>query len=106
MRHPAYCPRRAKKPAHDRGTVPSPALTAAFVPWIIHWSTGVFIKTNAVITAVWAGVFLSQAVLDLAGHYGPSPLLTAASHLLILPALFFTAWFQKWYPAHGWARGR
>ncbi|MEW6172877.1 MAG: hypothetical protein AB1510_07375 [Bacillota bacterium] len=67
------------------------------------WNNPVFVKTNAIITAFWGGVFLLQAVVALAGHYAPSAavLWTVVRYLLLVPAFVFTAWFQKWYPARG-----
>lgn len=85
-------------------------LTSEYSKWHLHraiWNTPVFVKTNAVITAVWAGVYLVQAVLALAGHHDPdlSTPFMVASNLLLAPAMIFTAWFQKWYPAYGSVRG-
>lgn len=61
-----------------------------------------FLKTNAVITAFWAAVFLTQAAITLMGiaHPTQSLLWTAARYATLAPGMWFTTWFQKWYPAH------
>lgn len=81
-------------------------LTGEYIKWHFHpalWSNHVFIKTNAIITAVWGGIYLLQAVAALAGHFAPAQAFQwmLVRHLLLVPAIIFTIWFQKWYPAHG-----
>ncbi len=67
------------------------------------WRHPAFIRTNGIITAVWGGVYLLQAILALAGHHAPAQALlwTLVRNLLLMPAFAFTAWFQKWYPTYG-----
>ena len=78
-------------------------LTAEYSKWSYHpalWRHPFFLRTNAVITAFWGGVYLLQAVLALLGHSEPGwsvPLLVLRN-LLLIPAFAFTAWFPKWYP--------
>ncbi|MDI6870198.1 MAG: NAD(P)H-dependent oxidoreductase [Bacillota bacterium] len=64
------------------------------------WSTPAFLRTNAILTASWGGVYLLQALLALIGHHYPvqAQQWAVVRHLLLLPAAVFTAWFQKWYP--------
>jgi putative sterol carrier protein len=61
-----------------------------------------FLKTNAVITAFWVAVFLTQTVISLVStaHPAQSLLWTTVRYITLLPGAWFTAWFQKWYPAH------
>lgn len=85
-------------------------LTGEYSKWYwppALWSNPVFIKTNAIITTMWAGVFLLQAVVALIGHFSPEQaiLWTVVRHLLLAPAFIFTAWFQKWYPTYGTVKG-
>jgi drug/metabolite transporter (DMT)-like permease len=86
-------------------------LTGEYSKW--HWPEAlwrnpVFIKTNAIITAVWGVVFMLQAAAALAGHFDPSLtfLWILLRYLLLVPAFAFTAWFQKWYPAYGSVRNQ
>jgi len=78
-------------------------LTAEYSKWSYHpalWKHPFFLRTNAVITAFWGGVYLLQAVLALLGHSEPGwsvPMLVLRN-LLLIPAFAFTAWFPKWYP--------
>lgn len=86
-------------------------LTGDYVKWHFHpalWTNHVFIRTNAIITAVWGVIYLLQAAMALAGHYAPTQAfsLMVARHLLLVPAGIFTFWFQKWYPAYGSVKGR
>lgn len=81
-------------------------LTGHYSKWHFHpalWNNTVFIKTNAIITAAWGGIFLIQTVMALAGHFYPdqSFFLMAARHLMIVPGIIFTVWFMKWYPTYG-----
>lgn len=81
-------------------------LTGEYSKWHFHpalWTNHVFIRTNAIITAVWGVIYLIQAVMALAGHYTPaqSYQLMVARHLLLIPAGIFTFWFQRLYPAYG-----
>ncbi len=79
--------------------------TAEYSKWSYPsalWRHPAFVRTNGIITAVWGGVYLLQAVLALAGHHAPGQALlwTLARNLLLVPAFAFTAWFQKWYPTY------
>lgn len=81
-------------------------LTAEYSKWSYPpalWNLPVFLRTNAIITAVWGWAYLLMAVLALAGHAQPNQALfwTVARNLLLIPPSAFTAWFQKWYPARG-----
>ncbi|MHB8918232.1 MAG: hypothetical protein ACYC4H_09435 [Desulfocucumaceae bacterium] len=81
-------------------------LTGHYSKWHFHpalWKHPIFIKTNSIITAAWAGIFLLQVITVLAGHFSPalSLHLIVIRHLLIIPGIIFTVWFQKWYPAYG-----
>lgn len=86
-------------------------LTGEYIKWHFHpalWTNQVFIKTNAIITAVWGGTYLLQAVTALAGHFAPAQAFQwmLVRHLLLIPAIIFTIWFQKWYPTYGSVKGR
>ena len=65
-----------------------------------------FLRTNAILTAAWAGVYLFEGA---ANFLLASTFLADYSALLLLPVmlsmLLFTHWFQRWYPARV-ARGR
>jgi hypothetical protein len=83
--------------------------TAEYSKWSYPpaiWNLPVFIRTNAILTTAWGWVYLLMAVMALAGHARPDQALVwvAARNLLLVPAFAFTAWFQKWYPAHGSGR--
>lgn len=88
------------------GTLGTPKpLTVHYSKWHFHpalWNHPIFIKTNSIITAVWAGIFLLQVITALAGHFYPAKSFhwMLARHLLIIPGILFTVWFQKWYPAN------
>lgn len=81
-------------------------LTGEYSKWELPpalWTNAVFVRTNAVITVVWAVIFLFQAAFALAGQYAPAEALLwlILRYLLLAPASVFTAWYQKWYPAYG-----
>jgi hypothetical protein len=62
------------------------------------WATPVFLTTNRIITAVWAGAFAVHVAADAAAEYVPAIPLTidiAASIAAFLGAV----WFTRWYPA-------
>ncbi|MHB8158485.1 MAG: hypothetical protein ACYDEQ_14035 [Desulfocucumaceae bacterium] len=85
-------------------------LTGDYSKWHYHpalWTNHIFIKTNAITTAVWGGIFIIQAVMALAGHFAPefSFQWMVARHLMLLPGIIFTIWFVRWYPAYGSVRG-
>ncbi|MEM3712590.1 MAG: NAD(P)H-dependent oxidoreductase [Thermoproteota archaeon] len=84
-------------------------LTAEYSKWSYPqalWKHQVFIRTNAIITTVWGWVYLTQAVLALAGHVYQEwmLILIVIRNLLLIPAFAFTLWFEKWYPAYGSTR--
>lgn len=84
-------------------------LTGEYSKWHYHpalWTNNVFIKTNAIITAVWGGIYLAQAVMALAGHFAQAQSFQwmVARHLLLIPGFIFTVWFHRWYPASGSVR--
>lgn len=86
-------------------------LTGDYSKWHYHpalWANHVFIKTNAIITAVWGGIYLLQAVMALAGHFAPAQAFQwmLARHMLLIPAIVFTIWFHKWYPTYGFVKSR
>ncbi|HUW66174.1 MAG TPA: hypothetical protein VMW83_16045 [Spirochaetia bacterium] len=70
------------------------------------WTTSVFIKTNAVITVAWVGIYLLQAVATLAGRYmsAESIMWTIVCYSLLIPGFVFTACYQKWYPTYGYVK--
>jgi putative sterol carrier protein/uncharacterized membrane protein len=74
---------------HSRWTVPS-----------VIWNSQGFIRTNAGITAFWAGFFLLMAATALIGEYDSlhREAWILWRNLLLIPAFGFTIWFQKWYP--------
>lgn len=81
-------------------------LTAEYSKWKWDpalWTNKIFLKTNAIITAVWGAVFLTQSAIALLGQFDPGigVLRIVIAHALLIPAFMFTAWFQRWYPAHG-----
>jgi hypothetical protein len=85
-------------------------LTAEYSRWnyppeLAH--DALFIKTNAILTAFWAAVFLLQAVLSLASVANPEreSLWMIVRYSTLVPAFWFTSWFQRWYPAHIAASG-
>lgn len=59
-----------------------------------------FVKTNAILTACWAGVYGLQAALIFLFARSPhAPLANLFVIPLVVAMLIFTAWFQRWYPA-------
>ena len=64
-----------------------------------------FMRTNRILTAVWAALYL---VTPIWTYFLMGTRAAAYTGLInsVCPALLglFTAWFQKWYPAR-WARG-
>lgn len=65
-----------------------------------------FIRTNRIITAVWAGVYGLMALISYLIMQSPLPWLVGPmnSFLPVVGGLW-TNWFQRWYPQHI-ARGR
>jgi hypothetical protein len=63
-------------------------------------SNPLFIKTNRVITAIWATEYLIMSLLLAVLHSAKAPGWFAALAYIPAPLLgAFTGWFQKWYPA-------
>lgn len=78
-------------------------LTAQYSKWklpSVLWTEPVFIRTNAVLTAFWAGVFILMAATALIGDYDPAnrSAWILGRNVLMIPAFIFTGWFQNWYP--------
>jgi putative sterol carrier protein len=78
-------------------------LTAEFSRWKVPsamWTMPGFIRTNAVLTAFWAGMFLLMGATALIGEYDPlhREAWIMWRNLLLIPAFVFTGWFQNWYP--------
>lgn len=63
------------------------------------WTHPLFIRTNDIITAVWAATFLISAGCDAVAIYFPT---VPVSALIALTVAAFVAaiWFSTWYPAH------
>ena len=81
----------------------STPLTAQYSKWKFPpalWTNSIFIRTNAILTAFWAGMFLLMAATALIGDYDPAhrALWVVGRNALLVPALIFTAWFQNWHP--------
>lgn len=66
-----------------------------------------FLRTNAIITAVWGEAYLFMAVMVLMMNLIPEyKILWVVLRYLPLPlAGVFTAWFPGWYPAYVAAGG-
>lgn len=62
-----------------------------------YWSSPLFRRVNMVITAVWAGVFLAQALCDVVVVYAPG---TSTVFNWVVPVLLLVAAvrFTMWYP--------
>jgi hypothetical protein len=63
------------------------------------WTHPIFIRTNNIISAVWAANFLISAGSDAVAIYFPA---VPVSALVALVGAAFVAaiWFSTWYPAH------
>jgi hypothetical protein len=62
------------------------------------WNRPIFIRTNYVITAVWAGAFAVNVCADFALLYAPAPsagIGVAATIAAIVAAFWFTSWYPK-----------
>ena len=66
-----------------------------------EWENPLFLHTNRILTACWGALYLGTAVWTYFLLLTPFAPWTGAVNSLF-PALLgaFTAWFQKWYPAH------
>ena len=78
-------------------------LTAQHSRWKVPsamWTMPGFIRTNAVITAFWAGFFLMMAATALIGEYDSlhREAWILGRNVLLIPTFGFTIWFQNWYP--------
>jgi len=67
-----------------------------------------FLRTNAIITAVWGEAFLFMAAMAMGMALSPEqkPLWLVLRYLPLILAGVFTAWFPNWYPARVAAGGR
>ncbi|MGI9861519.1 NAD(P)H-dependent oxidoreductase [Moorella naiadis] len=86
-------------------------LTAAYSRWNYPAGLGsnpLFLRTNAIITAVWGEAFLFMALMALGITLIPTQksLGIVLRYLPMVLAGIFTAWFPNWYPAHVAASGR
>ncbi|BCV21289.1 NAD(P)H-dependent oxidoreductase [Moorella sp. Hama-1] len=86
-------------------------LTAAYSRW--NYPAGLatnplFLRTNAIITAVWGEAFLFMALMALGMALIPEQknLWLVLRYLPLVLAGVFTAWFPNWYPARVAAGGR
>jgi hypothetical protein len=62
------------------------------------WDRPIFIRTNYIITAVWAVAFAVNAGADVALLYGPAPsagIGVAATIAAIVAAFWFTSWYPR-----------
>ena len=60
-----------------------------------------FLKTNRILTLVWALLFLVQGLI--AQWLGTTSMVNFAAVIplvLLIPGFIFTGWFTKWYPAY------
>ncbi|MDL2259032.1 NAD(P)H-dependent oxidoreductase [Eubacteriales bacterium OttesenSCG-928-K08] len=65
-----------------------------------------FIKTNRILTAAWGSLYILTSVWTYAlMTTAISPYIGLVNSLVPAIMGIFTAWFQKWYPAH-WAKGK
>jgi hypothetical protein len=64
-----------------------------------HWGSPEFIRTNYVITAIWALAFALMVIAELALLYAPN-LPKRAGVIVIVVALVGAVKFTGWYPEH------
>lgn len=62
------------------------------------WATPVFLTTNRIITAVWAGAFAVHVAADAAAEYISAIPLTV-DVVASIAAFLAAVWFTRWYPA-------
>jgi hypothetical protein len=67
------------------------------------WDTPEFVRTNYIITAVWAGAFALMVAADLMMLFVPA-LPTFVAILVTVAALWGAARFPSWYPERGRAK--
>ena len=61
------------------------------------WNPPIFLATNRIITAVWAGAFAVLVAADAAAEYVPAvPLWVDVG--ASVAALLVAIWFTRWYP--------
>jgi hypothetical protein len=63
------------------------------------WTSPVFLTTNRIITAIWAGAFAVLVAADAAAEYVPAVPIWAdvgASVGALLAAIWFTRWYPDW----------
>lgn len=74
------------------------------------WNNPIFIQTNQIITAVWGGVFTTQALIGgiamAMGLEGTARIVLVAviPRFLLAIGIAFSAWFPHWYPQRAAAR--
>jgi len=74
------------------------------------WKDPIFIETNQIITAVWGGVFTTQALIGgsamVLGLEGTARIILVAviPRSLLATGIAFSAWFPQWYPQRAAAR--
>jgi len=74
------------------------------------WKDPIFIETNRIITAVWGGVFTTQALIGgtamVLGLEGTARIILVAviPRSLLAIGIAFSAWFPTWYPQRAAAR--
>jgi hypothetical protein len=62
------------------------------------WTSPIFIRTNAIITGIWAAAFAVMTACDAAAIYVPAiPLAVEIAATII--AFVAAVWFTRWYPA-------
>jgi|SRR5215813_6586065 len=62
------------------------------------WATPVFLRTNRIITAVWAGAFAVHVAADAAAEYAPA-IPISIDVVASIAAFLAAVWFTRWYPA-------
>jgi hypothetical protein len=67
------------------------------------WDTPAFVRTNYIITAVWAGAFALMVAADLMMLFVPT-LPTFVAIAVTVAALWGAARFTSWYPERGRAK--
>jgi hypothetical protein len=62
-----------------------------------HWNHPLFIRANAVITAVWAAAFTINAGIAWASllFHLPTGSVVSVSSITLLGAILFSAWYPK-----------
>jgi len=74
------------------------------------WDDPIFVETNQIITAVWGGIFTTQALIGgtamVMGLEGMTRIILVAvvPRSLLAIGIAFSAWFPHWYPQRAAAR--